>query len=1160
MRLRRLDLTRYGHFTDASLDFGPAPDDGPDLHLVYGPNEAGKSTSMSAILDLLFGMRAQKHPYAFLHEVKTLAIGGALEIGGTTHELRRVRGATSLRDARGDAADEGIIAQGVGGMDRAAFEGLYALDDDTLERGGDEILASRGDLGQLLFSASAGLSDLSVRLTALRATLDAFDRPGARKTELRELGREEADLRAKIKAADTPAPEHARLRRIAKAAGAAHAAAVAARAAARTDAMRAAARAAALPALGRLRTLRADLAAAGPGPDAPAGWAGEVAQLRERAAALGADLANARAALARLDAETPPAPDAPALAAGGALERLGGPEGRYTAAGSDLPTRRADLAASARDIDARCADLGAPAEALHLSPAQELEAKALIAARSGIDARVKTARAERDAAARHLASLDMPPEGPADAAGTARLRGAAQALDRSDHAKRAVAASDALAQAQAEWAATLPSLAPWRGDPADLAATAPPGTAQIAAWRDTLATLGGDLATRADALARMAAQAETARTALALRQSRAEGLTDADADAARTARTDAWAALRAAWSDPGATAFERAMDADDAITRARLAAADRLADLRAAQEGALHAAGALAEAAAHHGAAAARHDALRGAIAAAAADLGAGSAEDAAATLPALIDWIAARDRALAALYARRAAETALKSAHSDGAALREAVLAALGEAAATPRGAAPRTDADLARAATAAADAAQDASHAAAAARTAAKAGADALAAREAALAEADADDGAWTARHGALVATTPWIAPAGVPPAAGMEAALAGLAGLTPLVARRRDTAHRIDAMERDRTAYVDAIAKLADEMADSAGAEAARADPLAVADRLRARLRAARDRETARAKHRALREDAAAALEALSAEETRLAARRAAITAHFAVATLAEAADALATAETRARLTRELAAAQSELTSALGAATAPEAEAMLDGVDAEALRGDRATAEAAESVAEGSANGRRDELRAAQTALAAIGVDDGAALLVQAHTALLEDIAVRARAHLSRRLGLMAAERALKIQRDTLRSGMLNGASAAFAAITGGAYPSLRVEPGENGAETLLAQTRDGPVREAHELSKGTRFQLYLALRLAGRAELARRRSPAPLLLDDILETFDEDRSAETFHLLGEAARHGQAIYFTHHRHLCAIAQTACPGVRIHYLQDI
>lgn len=41
MRLRRLDLTRYGRSTVHSLVFGPGGE-GHDLHFVFGPIEAGK--------------------------------------------------------------------------------------------------------------------------------------------------------------------------------------------------------------------------------------------------------------------------------------------------------------------------------------------------------------------------------------------------------------------------------------------------------------------------------------------------------------------------------------------------------------------------------------------------------------------------------------------------------------------------------------------------------------------------------------------------------------------------------------------------------------------------------------------------------------------------------------------------------------------------------------------------------------------------------------------------------------------------------------------------------------------------------------------------------------------------------------------------------------
>ncbi|MEY9463329.1 uncharacterized protein YhaN [Bradyrhizobium ottawaense] len=57
MRLRSLDLTRYGKFADHSIDLGERPTDQPDLHFIYEPDEAGKSTAFTASLDLLFGLR-----------------------------------------------------------------------------------------------------------------------------------------------------------------------------------------------------------------------------------------------------------------------------------------------------------------------------------------------------------------------------------------------------------------------------------------------------------------------------------------------------------------------------------------------------------------------------------------------------------------------------------------------------------------------------------------------------------------------------------------------------------------------------------------------------------------------------------------------------------------------------------------------------------------------------------------------------------------------------------------------------------------------------------------------------------------------------------------------------------------------------------------------
>src|SRR3954468_6016208 len=88
MRLKRFDLIRYGHFTDKSFDL-PAGE--RDFHIVFGPNEAGKSTALSAIEDLLFGIPMQS-PYNFLHDYGSMRIGGILENGEAPLEFLRRKG------------------------------------------------------------------------------------------------------------------------------------------------------------------------------------------------------------------------------------------------------------------------------------------------------------------------------------------------------------------------------------------------------------------------------------------------------------------------------------------------------------------------------------------------------------------------------------------------------------------------------------------------------------------------------------------------------------------------------------------------------------------------------------------------------------------------------------------------------------------------------------------------------------------------------------------------------------------------------------------------------------------------------------------------------------------------------------------------------------
>src|SRR3546814_13908852 len=85
MRLSRLSLERYGRFEDCELNLRPGI---PALHVIYGENEAGKTTSLAAVSDPLFGFPVRS-PYNFLFAYSLLRAGPMLADGGPTLACRR---------------------------------------------------------------------------------------------------------------------------------------------------------------------------------------------------------------------------------------------------------------------------------------------------------------------------------------------------------------------------------------------------------------------------------------------------------------------------------------------------------------------------------------------------------------------------------------------------------------------------------------------------------------------------------------------------------------------------------------------------------------------------------------------------------------------------------------------------------------------------------------------------------------------------------------------------------------------------------------------------------------------------------------------------------------------------------------------------------------
>ena len=192
-------------------------------------------------------------------------------------------------------------------------------------------------------------------------------------------------------------------------------------------------------------------------------------------------------------------------------------------------------------------------------------------------------------------------------------------------------------------------------------------------------------------------------------------------------------------------------------------------------------------------------------------------------------------------------------------------------------------------------------------------------------------------------------------------------------------------------------------------------------------------------------------------------------------------------------------------------------------------------------------------------ARRELEAVSGDDSVARIKEHHENLLIDLQERVRSHLKHKYGIIALEHAIRKFRDTHKSEMMTLASQIFSKISCGNYRSLGTTM-QKDKEILTVEPKEGGTMFSQNLSKGTRFQLYLALRIAGFYEIIKSNQSAPFLADDILETFDNERTAEALQVLEEMGKRCQVIYFTHHEHILDIARKVCPNVKIHTLEPI
>ncbi len=143
-----------------------------------------------------------------------------------------------------------------------------------------------------------------------------------------------------------------------------------------------------------------------------------------------------------------------------------------------------------------------------------------------------------------------------------------------------------------------------------------------------------------------------------------------------------------------------------------------------------------------------------------------------------------------------------------------------------------------------------------------------------------------------------------------------------------------------------------------------------------------------------------------------------------------------------------------------------------------------------------------------------------------------------------------GILLAESVRRFEREN-QPEMVATVSRLIAEMTAGRYTEFD-RTGADRKEIVLRRA-DGVERTPSQLSTGTREQLYLAIRLAYVLHYCQQNEPLPIVMDDVLVNFDQQRARQTLAVLSDIASSVQVLFFTCHPHMIALAEDVVPGLQ-------
>ncbi|MEO1857258.1 MAG: AAA family ATPase [Rubritalea sp.] len=171
MRFDTIHIPAFGPFSNFTRDFEK---NGHDIHLLYGANEAGKSSLLRGIHQMFYGIPVQSKDN-FVHDNSKLRIGGTISNSSTQLSFLRKKGnKNTLLDTQGNTINDAELETFLGTVNGEFFNSMFGLDTKSLRDGADALLSGEGDLGTQLFSTSLGGTPIEAAITKLENEADSL--------------------------------------------------------------------------------------------------------------------------------------------------------------------------------------------------------------------------------------------------------------------------------------------------------------------------------------------------------------------------------------------------------------------------------------------------------------------------------------------------------------------------------------------------------------------------------------------------------------------------------------------------------------------------------------------------------------------------------------------------------------------------------------------------------------------------------------------------------------------------------------------------------------------------------------------------------------------------------------------------------------------------